>query len=196
MSKNARTGFKYHFRHFEHFLDVAVRDFRNVGTLFPSSPWGARAVLRHLPSPDKTIVEYGGGDGTLTEYLLDAIANESRLWCVEVNASFANDLRKIQDPRLKVFHEDVRKFAPRMRELEANGVDAVISGIPFSFLAPAERDKVIQKTYDGLRPGGKFIVYQFSPRLRERMAKIFGNCSLDFEPRNFFPLFIMVATKN
>jgi len=153
-------------------------------------------MIKHLPSPDKTVVEYGGGDGTLTEYLLEALPNESALWCLEVNASFAKDLQKIQDPRLKVFHEDVRKFVTRIRELEPNGVDAVISGIPFSFLAPAERDKVIQKTYEGLRPGGKFIVYQYSPRLRERMARVFGNCKLEFEPRNMFPLFIMVATKN
>jgi len=180
----------------EHFFEVAIRDFHHAGSLFPSSVWCAQAILRYLPSPGSALVEYGGGDGTLTEFLLEALPLEGRLWSVEVNSQFVGDLRGIQDPRLTVLHEDVRTRAAKLRELRPEGVDAVISGIPFSFLPSEDRDMVVQRTFEGLRPGGRFIVYQYSPAMRERMGRVFGNCKLSFEPRNIFPLFIMVATKH
>lgn len=187
----SRSGF----RHLEHFLEVSLRDFRHVGGLFPSSYWGAQSVIRQMPPRPQSVVEYGAGDGTLTEYILDAIPQDSRLWGVEVNSRFVKDLQEIQDSRFKSLHENVLDRAEKLKELCPEGMDAVISGIPFSFLVPSERDYIIRQTYLGLKPGGRFIVYQYSPRLRERLAKTFGSCNLTFEPRNMFPLFVMVCIR-
>lgn len=148
-----------------------------------------------MPEAARVVVEYGAGNGTLTEALLKRLGNPSRLVGIEVNADFVADLKRIRDERLEVVHGDVVEMAGKLRELAPNGVDAVVSGIPFSFLSPEARLEICRATREGLAENGRFIVYQNSLLMRKVLRKTFAKVETHFEPRNVFPYFIMVASR-
>jgi phospholipid N-methyltransferase len=151
--------------------------------------------MQLLPDGTRNVVEYGAGNGVLTHALLNSLGADAKLHAVEIVDQYAHELRQIADPRLAVLHENVRDVAARLRTLAPDGVDAIISGIPFSFLPPEARDEIVALTRDGLRPGGRFIVYQNSPAMLGPLQRCFTQVRLRFEPRNIRPYFIMVATR-
>lgn len=180
----------------KNFLKIALGDFIHVGEIFPSSPWACRSVVKHLHSSPKVVVEYGPGNGVVTKQILKRLPKKSRLISIEVNEHFLPQLRDIDDSRLKIIHGDVLEVSQKLREYAPKGVDAVISGIPFTFIAPSQRSKVVQATRAALREGGRFIVYQNSTKLRSLLTSHFDEVDSFFEPRNIFPYFIMVARRN
>jgi phospholipid N-methyltransferase len=177
------------------FWKIAVGDFLHVGEIFPSSPWACQSVVKHL-NGDKLVVEYGSGNGVLTRQILKALPQRAKLISIEVNGHFIPQLRDIEDDRLEVIHGDVLEVSQELRKRAPKGVDAVISGIPFTFITPSQRARVVQATHAALREGGRFIVYQNSKTVRPLLRSQFGRVDCFFEPRNIFPYFIMVAKRN
>lgn len=177
------------------FLKNALRDFSHVAALFPSTPFACRSIARNLPSSTQVVVEYGPGSGVVTRELLRRLPKDGQLVAYEINAAFAQDLREWPDGRLEVHEGDIVAASARLKEEFAGGVDAVISGIPFSFLSPDKRDLVVKNTAAALRPGGRFIVYQNSSKMTKPLRKHFTKVSCRFEPRNVFPYWIMVGEK-
>jgi phospholipid N-methyltransferase len=177
------------------FLRNALRDFPHVGSLFPSSSFACRAIARHLPAAPRVVVEYGPGSGVVTRELLTRLPHSARLIAFEINAEFAALLRLVSDQRLHINQEDIVEASGRLREWAPDGVDAVISGIPFSFLSKAARERVVLNTRDALKDGGRFIVYQNSRKMTRPLEACFTRVSCRFELRNIFPYFIMVAHK-
>jgi len=141
------------------------------------------------------VVEYGPGNGVVTRELLRRLEPDARLVAYEINAAFAEELRRSIDLRLEVHEADIIAASSRLCELSDGGVDAVVSGIPFSFLSPSTREAVVRNTSRALRSGGRFIVYQNSAKMVKPLRRYFREVSGRFEPRNVFPYFIMVAEK-
>ena len=63
----------------------------------------------------------------------------------------------------------------------------VISGIPFSTIPAPVRERILQKTCEALKPGGSFLVYQFSSRVLEDLQRIFRYVHRTFQPLNVLP---------
>ena len=63
----------------------------------------------------------------------------------------------------------------------------IISGIPFSTIPAALRERILRKTCDVLEPGGSFLVYQFSTRVLQDLQRIFRYVRRRFEPLNVLP---------
>ena len=91
-----------------------------------------------------------------------------------------------------------RQHAPRARHVAADveqivraighdGADYVLSGLPFSTLPEGVGPAIAKATYDVIRPGGAFLVYQFSAKARDFMAKHFKRIDSGFEPLNVLP---------
>jgi phospholipid N-methyltransferase len=177
------------------FVRIATRSFKHTGTLFPSSAAACRTMVRHLPQRAATIVEYGAGNGILTSALLESLDEHSKLVAIEIVDEYVKLLRERAEARLHVQHDDVLAVSTRLREFAPGGVDAVVSGIPFSFLEPEQRDVLVANTKAGLKEGGRFLLYQNSPAMMRTLRRHFGNVRLHLEPRNIPPYFIMVATK-
>ena len=112
-----------------------------------------------------------------------------------MNGVFIEDLKKIKDDRLIIIHNDVVRIAEDFTTLNLPQIDAVKSGIPFSFFKPSARNLLIKNTACGIAPGGQFIVYQYSMLVYPILKKYFSEVDLSFEPRNFLPYFIMSAIK-
>ena len=177
------------------FLKTYVKDYR-VGALFPSSQAVVQRVVRSLDPGAKHVIEYGAGDGAITAGLLEAISEDGKIVAIETNKHFLRKLEEINDPRLVVLCADVRDIVQDFSALNLPRIDAVVSGIPFSFFNKNLRNEILAKTAAAVSPSGQFIAYQHSPLIASALKTHFGSVSLGFEPRNIFPYFIMNARKN
>lgn len=178
-----------------HFLKAALKDYK-VAAVTPSSSFVVKRILKSLPRSCAYMVEYGAGDGVITKALLEELPKDGKLVAIEMNPHFIQNLKKIRDPRLQVVQADVLKVCKDFSKFKLPRVDAVISGIPFSFFNAAERTFIAKQTFHKLGEHGKFILYQFSPLMLPYLKSFFKKrVRLSLEVRNFPPYFIIVAEK-
>ena len=74
--------------------------------------------------------------------------------------------------------------------------DYVLSGIPFSTLPPGVGDAIAKATAKVIRPGGAFLVYQFSPKVMEFIKPWFERIERGFEWMNVPPARLFWAYKS
>jgi len=176
------------------YIEAFLKD-RKVASIAPSTKFLVERVVKMLPPGVKTIVEYGPADGVVTRDLLAALPDDGVLAAIETNADFVASLGKIRDPRLKVIHGDVQQLADLLKPLGLDQVDAIVSGIPFSFFKPMPRHQLIHKTEERLRDGGRFIAYQVTAHLWPLLEYHFPKVDVQFELRNLPPNFIFTGFK-
>lgn len=177
------------------FLKTAIKD-RQVAAIASSSKFVIQKVIKKLPKNTKTIIEYGPGNGALTKKLLKVLPKDGKLLVIESNQQFANNLKKLKDPRLIVIHSRVEATLETLSDLGFNQVDAVVSSIPFSFLQPEVRQTIVAHTYKILAPGGRFIVFhQYKRLIIPTLYAFFEDVHTSFEILNVFPCFIFNAQK-
>ncbi|HLJ86493.1 MAG TPA: methyltransferase [Candidatus Angelobacter sp.] len=162
---------------------------RMLGSLVPSSRF---LIDRLLGKVDwrraRTIVEYGPGVGTITAQVLARMAPEARLLVFEMNGDFVQYLsRTLTDKRLRVIHGSAEEVGGELKKAGADGADYIISGIPFTTIPKAVREKIMQRSREALKPGGAVLVYQFTRTILPDLRASFRHVHQDFEPRNILP---------
>ncbi|MBI4094554.1 MAG: methyltransferase domain-containing protein [Candidatus Liptonbacteria bacterium] len=176
------------------FLFRVLKDYK-IGAFSVSSRYVAERILREMPEGCRVVVEYGAGDGAITKRLLRALPAGGRVVAIEQNRELAAELRQIADRRLTVIEDDILSVLRNPARLGLREVDAVISGVPFSFFKKDAREEIIVRTSALLRRSGVFLVYQYSFLAFPTLKRFFREVDVRFEPRNFLPYFIMVAAK-
>jgi len=166
-----------------------------VGYILPSSAWLARRLARAAGPGSGVIVELGAGTGETTLPLLQAMPAAGRLLAVEIDPEFAARLRRIDDPRLIVAEADAGDLSTLLARHGFDGADAVVSGIPFSTMAPEEGRQILRSIWSCLRPGGRFIAYQFRSRVAELARSLMGEPEVGVEFRNIPPMRVYCWTK-
>jgi len=176
-----------------------VRNFfrhpRMLGSIVPSS----RFLIKQLLEPinwarARVIVEYGPGVGGITAEVLRRMRADAVLIAIETNPDFVSYLRgSIGDPRLKVVEASAVAVDEILRRFGYLRADYIISGIPFSNIPKALRERILRRTHDVLEPGGAFLVYQFSTRVLEDLKRIFGYVGRRFEPLNVLPAHLFIC---
>jgi phospholipid N-methyltransferase len=179
------------------FIKNFIKD-RDVASITPTSNRCVTKVCNHIDfSKDILIVEYGPGDGVFSRYLLDKMTPGSRLIMIEANKDFVKHLKEsITDTRAEVFNVLAGDVIDVLDQKDIGNVDYVLSGIPFSFLKPVRKIKVLESTKTILRQGGKFLAYQTSGHLKKPLMRVFGNLETEFEVLNIPPYVIYDVTKN
>jgi phospholipid N-methyltransferase len=176
------------------FLRVALRDFGGVGAVTPTSKYVIKSVLKQLPAIPGDVLEYGPGDGVLTKELLKRLSPDGRLLAIERNAEFAKKTADIADARLVAVEGDVMDAASHAAKNHFGLFDAVVSNVPFTMFPSETKKEIVAKTYDLLKPGGVFVIFQYSrlmlPYLKEKFS-----VRVSYDPRNLPPYFIMTARK-
>ena len=160
-----------------------------VGSVIPSS----KVLIDRMLAPVRwnevrLFVEYGPGVGTFTRPVLERLPADARLIAIDTNADFIEFLEKdIDDERLIAV---AGSAADVQQIVEANGfdhADYVLSGLPFSTLPPGVGEAIGAATAGVIRPGGAFLVYQFSPKVRDFIAPFFERIERGFEWINVPP---------
>jgi len=162
---------------------------RMVGSIIPSSRFTVEKMLAPVDWDQcQLFVEYGPGVGTFCQPVLDRLPRDGTLIVIDTNPLFIDYLRR-------TFADS--RFVPVLGSAEeveaivkANGfehADYVLSGLPFSTLPDGLGPKIAANTHNILRPGGGFLVYQFSARARDFMARHFRHIDSGFEWLNILP---------
>ncbi|HEX8641704.1 MAG TPA: methyltransferase domain-containing protein [Allosphingosinicella sp.] len=169
-----------------------------VGSVIPSS----KVLIDKMLAPVdwakcKLFVEYGPGVGTFTEHVLQRMAPDATLISIDTNADFTAYLRrKFADSRLFAVTGSAADVSEIIADCGFEEADYILSGIPFSTLPAGVGAKIAQATADALRPGGAFLVYQFSPKVREFIDPYFDRIERGFEWRNIPPAQLFWAWKD
>lgn len=176
-------------RQFALFARNFLKHPKMLGSVIPSSRFLIRQVLRQVDwERAKVVVEYGPGVGSFTAEILARLNPAGRLIVFETNGDFVRYLRSaIQDPRLELVPDSAAEVGAVLDRLGLPGADYVISGIPFSTISPAIRRDILSQTRSVLRPGGAFLVYQFSGSVLVHLQREFDRVEQGFEPRNVLP---------
>jgi phospholipid N-methyltransferase len=169
-----------------------------VGSVIPSS----RALIDHMLRPVdwtsvKTFVEYGPGVGTFTLPILERLGPDAELIAIDTNAEFIDHLRhEVADPRLKLVRGSAADVRRIVADLGHDKADYVLSGLPFSTLPAGVGDRIAAETAAVLKPGGAFLVYQFSAKVAEFIAPHFDTVERGFEWLNIPPMRLFWARNN
>ena len=169
---------------------------KDVASVTPTSRFCIRTVCEPIDfSKDITIVEYGAGAGVFAKYLLKEMSPDSSLVMFETNEKLFERLQKIDDPRVSSFNESVEYAEELLSGEEAENVDFIISGVPFSFFDDRTTDSILSQSYRILKDGGAFLAYQTSGHLKEPLQQTFGNLTTEWEWRNIPPMTVYKAVK-
>ena len=169
-----------------------------VGSIIPSSD---RLINKMLGPVDwarcKLFVEYGPGVGTFCRPILDRLAPDAKLIAIDTNADFVRYLRHtITDPRFAAVSGSAADVRQIVADHGHDGADYVLSGLPFSTLPDGVGPAIVDATHQVLRPGGAFLVYQFSPKVRDYVAVHFDRIDHDMEWWNVPPAQLYWAHKD
>lgn len=169
-----------------------------VGSIIPSS----RTLIEKMLAPvdwdeTKVFVEYGPGVGTFTRPILEKLGPNATLLTIDTNAEFTKFLKEsIDDDRLVTVTGSAADVEKILADRGFPHADFVLSGLPFSTLPPGVGDAIGEATARVIRPGGAFLVYQFSPKVREFIAPWFDRIERGFEWINVPPATLFWAWKD
>ena len=180
------------------FLQGFIKHPVMVGSVVPSS---GRLIRQMLAPVDwrgcKLFVEYGPGVGTFCRPILDRMAPDAKLIAIDTNADFIRYLdHTIDDPRFFAVDGSAADVERIVADHGCAHADYVLSGLPFSTLPPGVGPAIAAATHRVLRPGGAFLVYQFSPKVKDFLLPHWTNIDHGMEWWNVPPAQLYWAWKD
>ena len=160
-----------------------------VGSIIPSSRFTIEKMLAPVDWDQcEVFVEYGPGVGTFCQPVLDRLRRDGTLIVIDTNPLYIDYLRKhFRDSRFHAVLGSAEDVAAIIAAHGHDGADYVLSGLPFSTLPEGVGPAIVEATHSVIRPGGAFLVYQFSARARDYMARHFRRIDSGFEFWNVLP---------
>lgn len=160
-----------------------------VGSIIPSSDVTVRKMLEPVKWDECDLfVEYGPGVGTFCRPVLERLKPGAALVVIDLNEDFIDYLSKsIRDSRFYPIHGSAADVQKIIGELGHEKADYVLSGLPFSTLPDQLGPKIAKETYDVIRPGGAFLVYQFVKKARDFMTPHFERIDNGYSLWNILP---------
>ena len=179
------------------FLEGFLRHPVMVGSIIPSSRFTIAKMLAPVKWDEcKLFVEYGPGVGTFCRPVLDRLRRDGALIVIDTNPLFIDYLRAtITDSRFTAVLGSAADVEEIVRAHGHDHADYVLSGLPFSTLPDGVGPAIAEATHRAVRPGGAFLVYQFTVRARDFMARHFRHLDEGFEPLNVPPCWLFWGWK-
>lgn len=179
------------------FLRNFARDWREIGSITPSSRFLVQAMLDQIDfSRARRIVEYGPGTGVFTGELLARMHPGAQLLTLDTVAEFNHALRqRYADARLIVVTGSAAAVDRHIAALGWLHADAIVSGIPYTAMPLAVRERILAASARAISPVGHFLAYQYSPLVLPLLRRLFGQVRMRWTPLNVPPAFFFVCTK-
>lgn len=185
---NARLKFSDHIK--------LIKNIRTTGTISPSSPALINRMLAPIDfSRAQCIVELGPGNGCITRELLQRLAPDCMLVCLEVNNDFVAQLNALNDPRLHVYNACASSIRQILDDLGKGCVDYVVSSLPLAIMDEDVVSAVVESVSSNLCKGGRFLQYQYSLNNYDDIKPAFSQAKVRFTLRNMPPAFIYDCVK-
>lgn len=180
------------------FLEGFLRNPVMVGSIIPSSRFTIDKMLAPVDWDNcKLFVEYGPGVGTFCRPVLDRLPRDGQLIVIDTNPLFIDYLKQtITDSRFIPVLGSAADVEDIVRAHGHEHADYVVSGLPFSTLPEGVGPAIAAATHRVLRKGGAFLVYQFTPRARDFMARHFARIDSGMELINVPPCFLYWGWKD
>jgi phospholipid N-methyltransferase len=169
-----------------------------VGSVIPSSP----ALIRKMLAPVdwksvKLFVEYGPGVGTFCQDILDRLAPDATYIAIDTNPEFIDYLsRHFVDQRFRPILGSAADVEQIVKDSGFAHADYVLSGLPFSTLPEGVGPAIAKATFETLRPGGAFLVYQFRAKARDYLVPYARRIDQAMEYWNVPPCWLFWAWKD
>jgi phosphatidylethanolamine/phosphatidyl-N-methylethanolamine N-methyltransferase len=169
-------------------LDDEVRFIRSwierpisTGAVTPSGKILARTMARCV-DPDSTgpVVELGPGTGPVTEALVAAGVEPSRLVLLEFNPAFCRILRN-RYPEATLVEGDAYSMRRLLEALLIQPAAAVLSGLPLITKPVNMRLRLLRDAFDLMLPGAPFV--QFTYSVASPVPRRFGGFSAEASGR-------------
>lgn len=178
------------------FFRAFLKSPKAVASIVSSSSFTERRVVSACAAAAAdVVVELGAGTGGITRTLLQAMPPQARLLVIERTADFIENLERIDDRRLDIVHGCASSIVVELQCRAHPAADAVVSGIPFSTMPEALATEIMTAIYDALRPGGRFVAYQFTDRVADYARPLLGEPVVEHELRNVPPLRVFTWRK-
>ena len=168
-----------------------------VASIIPSSKALVERVASKMDfTQPRVIAEYGPGEGVHSREIARRMSPDSTLILFELDSDLSRDLERQfgDDPRVHVINGDCAQLPEELERLGIDHCDYIVSGIPFSILEINKKRELLRKTYEAIRPGGAFIIYQVTNELRQH-ATLFQRATSEYFLQNIPPMFITVFQK-
>ena len=143
----------------------------------------------------KLIIEYGPGTGNITKAILKKMRPDAKLIVFEINSSFIEGLKKIDDKRLLIFNFPAEMAAVVLNEHHLGSPDYVVSSLPLAIIPNNTVTRILSGTYAILKTGCAMIQFQYSPSSLGRFKRMFDRVEVKFAPINVPPALVYVCWK-
>lgn len=170
---------------------------KTSGSITPSSRHLVRKCLKNVDfAHARVIVEFGVGDGVITEEILNQLNPNCRLIALEINKNLcAYSSERFRDfNKLELHCASAFEFDSLLKELGIDKVDYIISSLPLSLFKKNEIENLFKKIPNYLAEGGAYIQYQYTLGKYPYFKKVFDQVSVDFTLRNAPPALIFTCT--
>ena len=168
-----------------------------IGSVIPSSGMLVQAMLAPVDwANTRLFVEYGPGVGTFTRPILEKMRPDAMLIAIDTNVDFVRYLSAdISDHRFRAVHGSAADVRAIIADHGFTAADYILSGLPFSTLPDGVGAAIMDETHAALRPGGMFLVYQYSRFVMKVMEPLFASVTSDLEWLNIPPCRMFWATR-
>lgn len=145
------------------FLSRFLRDPLTIGALVPSSRALATAMALSVAGEGSgTVVELGGGTGTVTQALLDTGLDPGRLVVLERDRHLHAYLAE-RFPQVTVVHGDARDVARLVNGIGIASAVAVVSSLPFLSIPTEVQKPILEQSFSLLGQRGGFVQFTYGP---------------------------------
>lgn len=176
------------------FLREFLKNPTSVGAILPSSPFLAEQMVKDVDfNKANVIVELGPGTGVFTDIILKKRNPNTKVMLIENDKRFYSLLkRKYKDKEnLFIMNGSAENMDCYAEAYGFNGVDYIISGLPFTSLPKPVSDDILNKTKRMLGENGRFITFQYTLYKKAYFKKHFKKVDIKREFRNVPPAYIL-----
>lgn len=165
------------------FIAQLLKKPHQVVALAPSSRALSAEMAATLDPAGGPVIELGAGTGRITQAIIDRGIAAEKIHSIEMNPEFCDRLRA-DFPGLNVH----QMSAGDVGELEVEGAQAVVSGLPLLSMPYELQNAILTGTFRQVGSDGQFIQFTYGPKppvkaeIREAMGlswttsrKIWGN---------------------
>jgi phospholipid N-methyltransferase len=175
--------------------DLLLELYSNLGTTGALAFSSKALVSKMLSYTDiehsSLIVELGGGDGAITQGVVDRLPEGAELLVFEINESFCNSLKKqFSRPNVKIICDSAENLDKYLGQRKP---DYIVSSLPFIILPKEVTDTILKKSKESLAPTGKMIIMTYSFHLKALFKRFFEHLEVKFTFRNLPPAFVMIC---